>query len=113
MNNFISSPSTPVYKRPDHGKCYVAQTKQLVNVEEQHRMMKRAAKSVVTWDDMAFNYYHDCLTVLVFASSETATTVTATHSRLVLDVLCSNCSWDTIRVLMDSVYYQMYLSVWY
>jgi len=71
----------PFYKRPDHGKCYVAQTKQLVNVEEQHRMMKRAAKSVVTWDDMAFNYYHDCLTVLVFASSETATTVTATHSR--------------------------------
>ena len=45
--------------------------------------MKKAAKSVVTWDDMAYNYYEDCLSVLVFASSETNNSVTTTHERYV------------------------------
>ena len=76
----------PVYKRPDHGKCYVAQTKQLIN--DDNRMMKKLAKSVVTWDDMAYNYYEDCLTVLVFASSETTTSVTATHNRSGYGIMC-------------------------
>ena len=75
----FSSPS--VYKRPDHGKCYVAQTKQLIDESDNGRKMTKAAKSVVTWDDMAYNYYEDCFTVLVFSSSETATSVTATHNR--------------------------------
>ncbi|KAL5247537.1 hypothetical protein ACHWQZ_G019426 [Mnemiopsis leidyi] len=71
----------PFYKRPDHGKCYVAQTKQLIDETDNGRKMTKAAKSVVTWDDMAYNYYEDCFTVLVFSSSETATSVTATHNR--------------------------------
>ena len=50
---------------------------------DNNEKMKKAAKSVVTWDDMAYNYYEDCLSVLVFASSETNNSVTTTHERYV------------------------------
>lgn len=41
--------------------------------------MPKVAKSVVTFDGMAYNYFDDCITVLVFNSTETTTTVKATH----------------------------------
>ncbi|XP_063693825.1 sushi, von Willebrand factor type A, EGF and pentraxin domain-containing protein 1-like isoform X1 [Bolinopsis microptera] len=91
----------PFYKRPDHGKCYVAQTKQLVNSDNNEKM-KKAAKSVVTWDDMAYNYYEDCLSVLVFASSETNNSVTATHERegeMIMDTVFTIKTASTVITL--------------